>query len=316
MNMARTENRTLLPHRYPWLRKIWLERQLWIICIPLLLWVAIFSYYPMYGLVYSFFNYKPGMNILTSQFVGFQWFIQFATSPDFFRIMRNTLAISGLNILFGFPAPIILALLINEVFSTRIKKVFQTISYLPYFISWVVVANILFTTLGNDGVVNRLLVDLGVTAEPIQFLGIGEYFWWILTFANIWKNVGWAAVIYISAIAGIDSQLYEAGVIDGLGRFGLIRHITIPGILPTILLLWILGIGGILNAGFEQQLLIGNPMTMDYYDVIDTYVYRYGVQLGRYSFSIAISLMKSVIGLGLVILTNRIARRRLGMAIY
>jgi putative aldouronate transport system permease protein len=299
-----------------WLRKLYKERQFWYISIPMLIWVLIFSYAPLYGLIYSSFNYKPGLTFASAQFVGFKWFGQFFASPDCLLIMRNTLAISGLNILFGFPAPIILALLINEIASSKFKRTIQTISYLPYFISWVVVANILFTILGSNGTINQILISSGMLAEPVQFLGKGEYFWWILTFTNIWKGVGWASIIYISAIAGIDSELYEAGLIDGLGRFGLVRYITLPGIASTILLLWILGIGGILNAGFEQQLLIGNAQTQDFHEVIDTYVYRYGVQLGRYSYGIAVGLMKGIIGLGLVVITNRIAKKVVGKSIF
>ncbi|NLG37588.1 MAG: sugar ABC transporter permease, partial [Clostridiales bacterium] len=191
----------------------------------------------------------------------------------------------------------------------------QTISYLPYFISWVVVASLIFSILGSEGLVNEVLIRLGFIENPVLFLSTGRYFWWIITFANIWKGVGWSSIIYLSAITGIEQELYQAGEVDGLNRYGLIRHITLPGISTTIVLLWILGIGGILNAGFEQQLLLGNPQTRLYYEVIDTYAYKYGIQLGRYSYGAAVGLMKSFIGLILVLVTNRVSRRVLDIGI-
>ena len=231
-------------------------------------------------------------------------------------MFRNTLVISGLNMTVGFVAPIIFALLLNEIHQTIFKKVIQTISYLPYFISWVVVASILMTLLGTEGNINELLMALGITEKPISFLNEKNMFWGILTSANIWKDLGWSAIIYISAIAGVDQELYQAGSVDGLGRFGKVWHITLPGIAPTIILLFIMNIGNILNAGFEQQLLIGTPLTKEVYENIDTYVYRYGVQIGRYSFATAIGLMKSVIGFALVILANRISGKVADMRLF
>ncbi len=285
------------------------DYQLWLLCIPILIWVFIFAYVPMYGLLAAFYNYVPGKPILESTFVGFKHFATFINSPDFHYVMRNTLAISGLNILFGFPAPIILALLFNELRLKQFKKFSQTISYLPHFISWVVVASLLFSFLGTEGSINKLLMNFGFIDEPIGFLSEGKYFWGVLTVTNIWKGIGWSSIIYIAAITGIDPQLYEAGQIDGLGRWGLMRHITLPGIRTTIILLWILGIGGILNAGFEAQLLIGNVQTREYWEVIDTYAYRYGIGLGQYSYAIAIGFMKSIIGVALVFITNKIASK-------
>ena len=296
-------------------RRLKRERELWLIAIPMIIWVGIFAYYPMYGVLMSFVDYMPGKEIFSSHWVGFKWFIEFFTSPDFGIIMRNTLVISGLNLLIGFPAPIILAILFNEIGNRSFKKIVQSISYLPYFISWVVAASLLYSFLGNDGILNDMLLRLGILNTPISYLGEGKYFWTIITAANIWKGIGWSTIIYLSAIAGIDEELYQAGAVDGLGRFGAIWHIILPGIRPTIVLLWILGIGGILNAGFEQQLLIGNAQTREFWDVIDTYAYRFGVQLGRYSYGTAVGLMKSVIGLGLVLLTNKISKKAMGLSI-
>lgn len=287
----------------------WKERQLWAICIPMIIWVLTFAYYPMYGLTMSFVNYIPGREIYESQWVGLQWFKEFFTSPDFNIVLRNTLAISGLRILLGFPAPIIFAVLLNELKDGSFKKVTQTISYLPHFISWVVAASLIYTFLSTDGLLNDVLLRLNLIEKPISYIGEGKYFWLMITVANMWKSVGWSSIIYLSAIAGISKELYEAGNVDGLNRFGQIWHITLPGIRPTIILLWILSIGNLLNAGFEQQLLLGNDQTREYWDVIDTYVYRYGIQLGRYSFGTAVGLLKGIIGLSLVMLTNRISRK-------
>ncbi|MCJ8012718.1 ABC transporter permease subunit [Paenibacillus sp. KQZ6P-2] len=296
-------------------RQIYKERQLWLICIPMIIWVFIFSYLPMYGIIIAFMNYIPGKPIFSSDWVGLLHFKTFFHSPDFWNIIRNTLAISGLGIVFGFTAPIVLALLLNELRMKRFKRVIQTISYLPHFISWVVVASILFALLGNEGFINDMLLRLGIIHQPIAFLGEGKYFWGLLTTTNIWKDVGWATIIYLSAIAGVDTEQYDAGKVDGLGRFGMVWHITLPSIRPTIVLLFILGIGGILNAGFEQQLLIGNSQTREYHEVIDTYAYKYGIQLGNYSYGAAIGLLKSIIGLALVLGANRISKKTLDTSI-
>jgi putative aldouronate transport system permease protein len=223
--------------------------------------------------------------------------------------MRNTLAISGLQLLFGFPAPIILAILFNELRNIRLKRTIQTISYLPHFISWVIAASLLFSILNSEGMLNRILISMGIIKENVNWLSVGKYFWPIITVANIWKSVGFSSIIYLSAIAGIDSELYQAGAVDGLGRFGQIWHVTLPGIRTTIILLGILQIGGILNAGFQQQLLLGNDMTRSYYEVIDTYAYKYGVQLGNYSYGTAVGLMKGIVSVALVFSANAISRK-------
>jgi putative aldouronate transport system permease protein len=291
------------------------ERQLWLIAIPMIIWIGIFGYYPLYGILMAFVNFIPGKEIFECKWVGLMWFKEFLTSPDFGRIIRNTLAISGLGILFGFPAPIMLAILFNEIKNRSFKKTVQTISYLPYFISWVVAASLIYSLLGSDGMVNEMLRRFGIIENSIPFLGEGKFFWGLITGANIWKGVGWSTIIYLSAIAGIDGELYQAGAVDGLGRTGMIWHIILPGIRPTIALLWILAVGQILNAGFEQQLLIGNVQTQEYWDVIDTYAYRYGVELGRYSFGTAIGLMKAIIALSLVLGTNKLSKKLLDTSI-
>lgn len=291
------------------------EPQIWSLSILMLIWIFIFAYIPMAGLIVAFKAYEPGYSMWNAPWVGVQYFVEFFTSPEFPNIMRNTLVISGLNILFGFPAPIILALSLNELRFQKFKKFVQTVSYIPYFISWVVVASILFTVLSNDGILNSILMSLGLIDQPIMYLFEGKYFWAILTISNIWKGIGWSSIMYLSAMAGIDEELYQAGAVDGLGRFGMLWHITLPSIATTIILLFILGIGGILNAGFEQQLLIGNDQTRKFYEVIDTYAYKYGIQLGRYGYSTAVGLMKGIISVVLVFSVNHLAKKKLDIAV-
>lgn len=291
------------------------EKELWFIASFAIVWVLIFAYYPMYGVIYGFYNYVPGKKLSNCEFIGLKYIIEFFKLPDVWVIIRNTLVISTLGLTIGFIAPIVLALLFNELSNMTFKRVVQTVSYLPHFVSWVVVASIIFNMVGYEGVFNEMMVRLGLIEQPINFLGEGKYFWGLITSANIWKGVGWSSIIYVSAIAGIDQELYQAGAVDGLGRFGMAWHITLPGIRPTIVLLFILGMGGILNAGFEQQLLLGSPQTREYHEVIDTYVYRYGIQMGRYSFATAVGLMKSFIGLVLVVITNKMSKKFTDMSI-
>lgn len=310
------EKKSKQEKRREFFRSFRTQKQMWLICLAALVWVIVFCYVPMLGNVIAFFDYIPGKSLLDSAFVGFKHWIDFFSLPDTWGVFRNTLVISGLQMTIGFVAPIVFALLLNEIHSTLFKKAIQTISYLPYFISWVVVASILLTLLGSEGNINSILISMGIIQKPIAFLNEKNYFWGILTSANIWKDLGWSAIIYISAIAGVDQELYQAGAVDGLGRFGKVWHITLPGIAPTIIMLFIMNIGNILNAGFEQQLLIGTPLTKEVYENIDTYVYRYGVQIGRYSFATAIGLMKSVIGFALVVIANKISGKVTDMRLF
>ena len=292
-----------------WKRGLGREKELWFWTILCLVWWVIFFIIPIYGVSYSFFNYTPGRALTWDRFVGLKNFISFFQSRDAWKIIRNTLVISGLNMTIGFIAPIFLALQLDEVRQGLFKRTVQTISYMPYFVSWVVVASLATALLNSDGVVNEVLQKLGFTDRAVPFLTEGKYFWGLVTILNIWKNVGWSTILYMSAITGIDQNLYEAGAVDGINRWGMVRYITIPSIMPTIILLFILNIGNFLNLGYEQNLLLGQSTTRAYWEIIDTYVYRYGIQLGRYSFSIAIGLMKSVIGIALVFISNGIAKK-------
>ncbi len=292
------------------------EKELWFWSIFAIAWWVVFFLVPLYGVTYSFFNYVPGRPLTWDRFVWFDNFAAFFQMREAPLVIRNTLVIGGLNMTIGFIAPIILALLFDELKSMKFKKVVQTVSYLPYFVSWVVVASILNSFLSSEGVISEVLVSLGLMDKPVSFLTVGPYFWPVLITASIWKGIGWSTILYMSAIAGIDQELYEAGAVDGLGRWGMVKYITIPSILPTIVLLFIMGIGNILNTGYEVNLLLGQPTTRDYWEVIDTYVYRYGIQLGRQSFAIAVGLMKSVIGLIMVFVTNSVAKKIAGLRLF
>lgn len=292
-----------------WRRQLGREKELWFWTLLFLVWWVFFFLIPLYGIVYAFFDYTPGRALTLDRFVGLKNFISFFQTRDAWMIIRNTLVISTLNMTIGFIAPIILALQLDELRQGLFKRATQTISYLPYFVSWVVVASIVTTLLNSDGVVNEVLMNLGFIDKPIAFLTTGKYFYALITCVTIWKSLGWSTILYMSAIAGIDQSLYEAGAVDGITRWGMVRYITIPCIMPTIVLLFILNIGNFLNLGYEQNLLLGQSTTQEYWEIIDTYVYRYGIQMGRYSFSIAIGLMKSVIGLILVFVSNAIAKK-------
>ena len=295
------KNKIIKRFKYEW--------QLWAISIPIIAWAVCFCYVPMYGLVSAFYEYVPGLSVFSGKFIGLKYIMEFIKSTDFGLIMRNTLVISGLGITIGFISPIILALFINELRNRRFKRTVQSISYIPYFVSMVVVAAIIMDLLSLDGTINHILLSFGIIKEPIAFLMEGKYFWFIMLAVNIWKSVGFSSILYLAAIAGIDSQLYEAGAVDGLNRWGKVIHITLPGIMPTIIVLFILAFGSILNSGFEYQLLIGNVYTAEYHEVIDTYVYRYGVQLGRYSYGTAVGLVKGLVALLLVFGANHFSKK-------
>ncbi|MEK5058817.1 protein lplB [Paenibacillus sp. FSL H7-0326] len=290
------------------LKKQW---ELQIMVIPALILVFIFSYIPMYGVLMAFQDYSIFDGFWASPWVGLKHFEMFFSSPDFWTIMRNTLIISALKLFIGFPAPIILALMLNEVRKMAFKRVIQTVSYLPHFLSWVIVAGFAMSILSTDnGSLNILLQKLRLIDEPIGFLGIAEYFWGILVSVNVWKEIGFNSIVYLAAIAGINPNLYEAAQMDGASRLKQIRYITIPSIMPVVIIFFILAIGNLLNAGFEDILLLGgNPVLRDVSDVLDTYVYRTGIENQRFSYATAAGLFKAVVSVLLLTLANYVARK-------
>jgi putative aldouronate transport system permease protein len=279
--------------------------------VPAIIFIFIFSYIPMYGALMAFQNYNIFKGFWDSPWVGLKNFDMFFHSRDFWPVMRNTLVISLLKLLIGFPAPILLALMLNEVRKMMFKRVVQTITYLPHFMSWVIVAGFTISMLSTDnGSFNILLQKLNIINDPVNWLSTSEYFWTILVSSNVWKDIGFASIIYLAAIAGVNQDMYEAAAIDGASRLKQMYLITIPSILPVIVIFMILAIGNLLNAGFEDILLLAaNPALRDVSDVLDTYVYRVGIQSSRFSYATAVGLFKAVISVLLLTIANLLARR-------
>jgi putative aldouronate transport system permease protein len=302
----------LVPNKRNWRKTIARQKYLILMVITFVVWVIIFRYVPLWGWLMAFQDYKPWKSITDQQWVGLKQFIELFKDVDFYRSMRNTLAMSFLGLAFGFPIPIMLALLINEIKHPRFKRTVQTISYLPHFVSWVVIASIVFRVLSPLGIVNEVLIRLGIIDNAIAFMGEPAYFWWIVVFTDLWKEMGWNSIVYLAAMAGVSPELHEAAIIDGAGRFKRMWYVTIPGIMPTIVVLLVLSIGNIINIGFERQFLLRTASTRDVADVIDLYILNYGIGTGRFSFGTAAGVFKSVVSLSLLTIANWLSRRTTG----
>ncbi len=285
--------------------------------LPVVVYFLVFKYRPMLGIVIAFKNFKIKQGIWGSAWCGFDNFTKVFATPTFARSVRNTLIISGLKLLFGFPMPIILALMLNEVSHARFKKTVQTITYLPHFLSWVVLAGMFQQLLSpNNGAVNAVLRDVFGLRDSIYFLGDNRYFRGTLIVTDIWKNVGWSSILYLATIAGIDPALYEAATVDGATRWQCTRYITLPSLVSTIVVMLILNVGSIMDAGFDQVFNLYNSAVYQTGDIIDTYVYRYGLGDLKYAQATAVGLFKNVIAFVLVAGTNLIARRISGEGIW
>ncbi|NLX70383.1 MAG: sugar ABC transporter permease [Clostridiales bacterium] len=286
------------------------QRQLLVLSVPFILMVFIFNYVPIWGWILAFKNYNPGLGLMKSPWVGLDNFRDVFNDDNFYRAIKNTLAISSLKLVFNITSAVGLAILINEIRNSFVKRTIQTISYLPYFVSWVVAANIVFMALSpEDGIINQILMALGITKEPIPFMGKKEYFYWIVAFSSVWKTVGYNAIVYLSAMTGIDPELYESASIDGAGRIRKIISITIPSIMPTIKILLVLNIGWILNAGFEQVYLLGSPSVHEVSSTLEVYVYNYALKYFRYSFGTAIGIFNSVVSFILIMFANFVSKK-------
>ncbi|NOU88802.1 ABC transporter permease subunit [Paenibacillus sp. LMG 31460] len=295
-------------------RRFLQQWDLQIMVIPAILLIVIFSYIPMWGVLTAFQDYSPAKGLLGSNWVGFKHFRMFFNAPEFWVIMRNTVVISLLKLLVAFPAPIVLALMLNEIKNGAFKRFVQTISYLPHFISWVIVSGFVISMLSVDnGSLNMVLQKFDLIKEPVNWLSIPEYFWTILIASGVWKEIGFGAIVYLAAIAGVDPHLYEAASIDGAGRLRKLFSITIPSISPVIVIFLILSVSQILNAGFEEILLLTNQgmnvVLRPVSEIIDTYVYRVGIENYRYSYATAAGFFKGVISVGLLVMANWVARR-------
>ena len=283
--------------------------QLMLMSVPMLLYVLLFNYGPMWGWIMAFQDYKPKLGITGSEWVGmrnFQWLFGRA---DFINSIRNTLAMSVINLILGTFSAIVLAILLNEVRKKGFKRTVQTVTYLPHFLSMVIVVGMAQNIFASNGPVNNLLLSLGLVKESVFWLGEGKYFWGLVGVINVWKEVGWNTIIYISAMTSIDPCLYEAAAIDGAGRFQRILHVTLPGIKSTFVILLIMNIGHLMEAGFEIQYLLGSSVVMDWSQTIDIFVLQYGISKQQYGVAIAAGMFKSIVAIILLFGANTLAKR-------
>ena len=293
----------------PWI-KIKQQRVLFFMIIPCMIYTFIFCYWPLKGWIMAFQNFKPARGYAGSEFVGLAQFRLLFGEKEFWLSLRNTLAMSTMNLVLGFVFSILFALLLNEIRLGGFKRITQTISYLPHFLSWVIVCSLVSNFLStSDGTLNNVLMSLGIIDKPILWLGEEGYFWWIVAFSNVWKSMGWNSIIYIAAIAGIDPTLYEAAEIDGANRYQRMWYITLSGIRSTIIVILIMNLGWILNAGFEVQYLLGKGLVQDVAQTLDIYVLKYGINSGNYSLATAAGIFKSVVSIILVGGTNYFAKK-------
>jgi len=297
-----------MPHQGPGLgRRIRQGVPVYLLILPALVWLIIFHYVPFFGITIAFKDFKIFKGLAASPWVGFEHFRSLFAAPNFYQLMWNTVKISLLRLAFGFPIPIIFALLMNEVRISWYKRFVQNFTFFPHFLSWIIYGGIMMSFLKPTGVINTFLKNLG--AARVNFLTDGTIFTFVLVFTDIIKEFGFAAVIYLAALSAIDSTLYEAATIDGAGKLRLVRSITLPGIAPTIVTLFVLAMGNILNAGFEQIFLMYNASVYHSVDIIDTYVYRIGIAQAQYSLATALGLFKGVISSILIVIANGQARR-------
>jgi len=291
-----------------------------LLTVPFIGIVFLFFYLPLFGWSYAFVNYHPGISIFKQSFMGLKYFIQmFRPGSNFLQSIGDTLALGFLNLVMT-PLPMILALLLAEISSRKLSRVFQTVSSIPYFISWVLVFSIAFAFFSNQGVFNTLLINLGIIKNPTNLLGNNSLAWYFQTAIGVWKNLGWSAILYIAALSSVDQGLYEAAEIDGAGRFKKAIHISLPGLTPTYAVLLLLAIGNILGAngsgnGFEQFFVFKNPLVADKLNVLDVFVYQQGIAGTQYSFAVAVGIFKSVVSVILLFSANMVLKKTTGRSI-
>lgn len=290
-----------------WYKKVAQNYELYLLLTPALIYFIIFHYVPMYGILIAFKDYMPGLGILGSPWVGFEHFIRFFDSYQFWTLIRNTVSLSLLQLIFGFPLPIIIALMLNQLMHERYKKFVQTVIYAPHFISVVVLIGMVFVFFSSDGLVNNIITIIG--GEPVSFLASPEWFQPLYIGSGLWQETGWACIIYLAALAGVNPEIHEAAIVDGANKWQRILHVDIPAIVPTAVILLILSIGNIMNLGFEKAYLLQTPLNSDASEIIPTYVYKMGLQQAQYSFAAAIGLFNAVINLILLWAVNRAAKK-------
>ena len=285
------------------------QKFLLIVSFFVVVYGIIFYYWPLTGWIMAFQQYKPKDGLLHSKFVGLAKFKFLFEDAVFLRVIRNTFAMGVINLVTTTFTAILFAILLNEMRSAIAKKTVQTISYLPHFLSWIIVTGILHDALSPTGIINDLLMRSGAIDQAINFFAHPKYFWWIVAFANNWKETGWNAIIYLAAITAIDPTLYEAASIDGAGRWAKIKHITLPGIRPTIMILLLMNVGNVLNAGFEVQYLLGNGLIKSVSETIDIYVLTWGISQNDFSLGTAAGMFKSAVSIALIVLANWAAKK-------
>lgn len=290
-------------------QKLWKQKALVFMALPFIIYVIIFKYIPLWGWLMAFQNYWPGQSFFNQTWVGLENFRLLLTDPVFYDVLRNTLAMSLIKLLSGMFFSIILALALNEVRWTKFKKITQTISYLPHFISWVVGANLVMNALSTEGgIINDVLMTLNIIDAPIMFMGIPKLFWWIVGASHVWKTVGFGAILYLASIVSISPSLYEAAVIDGASRLQRIRYITLPALKPVIIILLIINVGRLMNMGFQQIYLLSNGRVIEYSRIFRIFELDYGLKMMRYSFATTAGIFRSVVSVILVFSANQIAK--------
>ena len=292
------------------------QRHYFVLCVPFLLLVLVFNYFPIWGWVMAFKDYSPRWGIWDSPWVGLKHFETLFNSPMFYRAFQNSLWISLIRISMGFTTAIGLALMLNEVRMIIFKRVVQTISYLPYFISWVVAANIVYMTLSPSGIINEILMNIGLIERGIPFMGEPRYFYGIMGISHVWKNVGFNAIIYLAAMTAIDQEMYEAADVDGASRLRKIFSITLPSIAPTIKILLVLAIGTLLATSFEHAYLLSNPSNISASQTLEIYVFSFALRGGRFSYGTAIGIFNSLIAITLIMISNAISKRIDGYGLF
>lgn len=279
---------------------------IYLIMLPVIIYYILFYYKPMYGAIIAFKEYQPALGIMGSPWVGLEQFKKIFLNPDFYAKLKNTLVISFTGLVFGFPVPILLALLFNEIKNRRFKAIAQSLSYIPHFISLVVICGLIKQFVGPGGIIYNMVVALG--GEEIGLLSRSECFVPIYLLSNIWQGAGWDSILYIAALSAINQELFEAAKVDGAGKFGQVIHVVIPGIAPTIIIMLILRLGQILSVGYEKIILLYNPLIYDTSDVIMSYVYRMGITQQSWSFSTAVGLVNSAVSILMIVISNKISR--------
>jgi len=310
VSKARAANSEPIARKKSGYRKLISQYQLVLMSVPFVGVLVVFGYLPLWGWIMAFQKYSIPKGIFGSPFVGFDQFAELFKDDQFYNALRNTLAMSVMGLVSGFVCAIVLALLLNEVRLTLFKRTVQTIVYIPHFVSWVVISNIMIFVLSPDyGPFNELLKYLGLIEEPIYFLSKEKWFWIIHTFAGLWKELGWSTIIYLAVLSGVNPELYEAADVDGAGRFKKMIYISFPSLLPTATMLLILAVGHLISTGYESQMLLGNSLVIEYSKVLDLYALDYALKLGDYSYGVAISMFKSMVSIILVLGVNQLAKR-------